>query len=235
MLSEAIAFDAMESGPKPGQTKIAIPSESERIVLLPPSPRNRSPRFLPAESSYNGTVKAIFFDRDGVVNQRRVDDYVKNWEEFHFLPDIFEVLPDVHRAGWTTVLVTNQRGIGRGLMSGADLENVHRRMQEELTRRIGRGFDAIYHCPHDIGDNCDCRKPLPGMLVQAGVDLGLSLPDSWMIGDSESDIRAGLAAGCHTARIIANGETSRAEIIGGSLLEVWERIRAVVGGPTVRG
>jgi D-glycero-D-manno-heptose 1,7-bisphosphate phosphatase len=188
-----------------------------------------------AESSYNGAVKAIFFDRDGVVNQRRVDDYVKVWEEFHFLPDIFEVLPDVQRAGWTTVLVTNQRGIGRGLMSQADLETIHRRMQQELIRRIGRGFDAIYHCPHDIGDNCDCRKPLPGMLVNAGVDLGLSLPDSWMIGDSESDIRAGLAAGCHTARIAHDGETSHAEIFGESLREVWEKIKAVVGETTVRG
>jgi D-glycero-D-manno-heptose 1,7-bisphosphate phosphatase len=196
-------------------------------------PGNRSPRFPPAESSYTGVVKAIFFDRDGVVNQRRMDDYVKNWEEFHFLPDIFEVLPEVHSAGWTAVLVTNQRGIGRGLMSVADLEAIHRRMQEELIRSIGRGFDAIYHCPHDLGDNCDCRKPLPGMLVHAGTDLGLSLPDSWMIGDSESDIRAGIAAGCHTARIIADGETSQAEILGDSLWDAWEKISAVVNKTTV--
>src|SRR5207248_5262407 len=112
-------------------------------------------------------MTAIFFDRDGVVNRRRVDDYVKSWEEFEFLPEIFDLPPRVHVAGCLAVLVTNQRGIGRGLMSEEMLDEIHRRMQSTLHDRTGHNFDAIYHCPHDLADGCECRKPLPGMLLHA--------------------------------------------------------------------
>jgi D-glycero-D-manno-heptose 1,7-bisphosphate phosphatase len=173
-------------------------------------------------------VKAIFFDRDGVVNLRKIDDYVRSWEEFTFLPGIADILAEVHDAGRIAVLVTNQRGIGRGLMSEEDLADIHRRMQEELASHAGTGFDAIYHCPHERSDNCSCRKPLPGMLMQAAAEHNISLADSWMIGDSESDIEAGIAAGCHTARIAAPDEPTQAEIAGESLRDVWEKVRATL-------
>jgi histidinol-phosphate phosphatase family protein len=172
-------------------------------------------------------VKAIFFDRDGVVNRRRMDDYVKSWEEFEFLPDIFDVLPLAHQGGFLAVLVTNQRGIGRGLMSADLLEAIHDRMQSALLQRTGHRFDAIYFCPHDTPDGCDCRKPLPGMLLRAAADLRIDLEGSWMVGDSESDIQAGIAAGCHTARVAPAGEPTVAEISAATLAEAWKSLREV--------
>lgn len=175
------------------------------------------------------STKAVFLDRDGVINTRIPGDYVKRAEEFRFLPDIFEVLPEIHQAGYLAVVITNQRGIGRGLMSRDDLETIHRAMQEELAGRTGHSFDAIYFCPHDHAEHCDCRKPLPGMLVRAAAEQGIALEDSWMIGDSESDIEAGIAAGCRTARVHDGpaGET-RAEISAGSLAEAWKAIVSLV-------
>src|SRR5688572_28910870 len=92
---------------------------------------------------------AIFFVRDGVVNRRSVDDYVKNWNEFDFLPATFEVVPQVIASSARAVLVTNQRGIARGLMGLPDLADVHFRMQSKLKQRSGVRFDAIYFCPHE--------------------------------------------------------------------------------------
>jgi D-glycero-D-manno-heptose 1,7-bisphosphate phosphatase len=168
--------------------------------------------------------RAVFFDRDGVVNRRRVADYVKEWEEFEFLPEIFDVLPRVHAAGYLAVLVTNQRGIARGLMSEDALAGIHDAMQAELARRASVRFDAIYFCPHERDAGCACRKPLPGMLVDAARDHGIDLGRSWMIGDSESDIEAGRAAGCRTILIAGDGVDSAADIVVGSLEEAWRRI-----------
>ena len=153
-------------------------------------------------------MTAIFFDRDGVVNRRRVDDYVKSWEEFEFLPEIFDLLPRVHVAGCLAVLVTNQRGIGRGLMSEEMLDEIHRRMQSTLHDRTGHNFDAIYHCPHhpegvipELAIRCNCRKPQPGMLLQAAADLDLDLQHSWFVGDILDDVEAGNRVGCHTVLV----------------------------------
>ncbi len=175
-------------------------------------------------------MNALFFDRDGVINRRLVGDYVKRIEDFELLPDIFDVLPRVHAAGYLAIVITNQRGIGRGLMSGSDLEAIHATMQKTIADRVGHRFDAIYHCPHDHADSCTCRKPLPGMIVQAARDFSIDLGGSWMIGDSETDIIAGIAAGCHTARIHSPQEPTRAEISSASLAEAWEAIRNVEGG-----
>ncbi len=169
-------------------------------------------------------MKALFIDRDGVINKRRMADYVKRTEEFEFLPEIFEVLPLIHAAGYLAIVITNQRGIGRGLMSEADLEEIHRSMQHQLHERTGHGFDAIYHCPHDHADSCACRKPLPGMILQAASRFDIDLASSWMIGDSESDIDAGIAAGCRTVRIHPPGGSTRADLTAESLAGAWERI-----------
>ncbi|MEP7218577.1 MAG: HAD family hydrolase [Bacteroidota bacterium] len=168
--------------------------------------------------------RAFFLDRDGIVNRRRIDDYVKEPSEFDFIDDIFSVLPRMRAAGGLLVLITNQRGIGRGLMTEESLTAIHDAMQRELFRRTGSRFDAIYHCPHDHADECDCRKPLPGMLLRAAAEHGIDLVASWMIGDSESDILAGLAAGCHTAKVDPLLAESGAEIIAGTLSGAWERM-----------
>lgn len=185
-------------------------------------------------SEMNTSRRAVFFDRDGVVNRRRVDDYVKRWEEFEFLPEIFAILPRVHRADWLAILVTNQRGVARGLMSEAMLGEIHATMQRELERGGAAGFDAIYYCPHDRDTGCDCRKPLPGMLLDAARDHSIDLADSWMIGDSESDIEAGRAAGCRTILIDDALIDSSADLVVASLEDAWRAIERSSSASTTR-
>lgn len=169
-------------------------------------------------------MRAIFLDRDGIINRRIVDDYVKNWEAFEFLPDIFEVLPQIHAAGYLAIVITNQRGIGRKLMSEESLSEIHERMQQMLAERTGHRFDAIYHCPHDSAEGCDCRKPLPGMITRAATEHDLELDRSWMIGDSESDIDAGRAAGCRTVKVDPDLAPTSAEYTAMQLGEAWEYV-----------
>lgn len=176
-------------------------------------------------------MNAVFLDRDGVINTRLVDNYVKRVEEFEFIPDIFDVLPAIHDAGFLAIVITNQRGIARGMMSDTDLEAIHAMMQEELQRRTGHTFDAIYFCPHNHQDGCDCRKPLPGMLLQAAGDHDIDLPGSWMIGDSESDIEAGSSAGCRTIRVIGPDEKTGAEFSVVSLAAAWDIIATSPASP----
>lgn len=168
--------------------------------------------------------RAIFFDRDGIVNRRRFDDYVKSWDEFEFLPAIFDVLPPAIDAGYLAILITNQRGIARGLMSVDDLSAIHDHMQRELEQASGARFDAIYFCPHERDAACDCRKPLPGMLIDAARDFAINLNASWMIGDSESDVAAGRAAGCRTILIANESVDSDADCVVASLEDAWRAI-----------
>ncbi len=171
--------------------------------------------------------RAIFFDRDGIVNKRIIGDYVKRWEEFVFLPDIFTVLPRVHELGFRAIIITNQRGIGRNLMAEEALADIHTRMQKELLDKTGHRFDALYHCP-DNDNASPCRKPNPGMIVQASAEHDIDLAESWMIGDSESDISAGRSAGCRTARVVLPGEHTEADITAQTLHNAWEQIAAIV-------
>lgn len=172
----------------------------------------------------SSTSTGIFFDRDGIVNRRRVDDYVTRWEEFELLDDILDVLPSVHAIGAVAILVTNQRGIALGRMTHADLDDIHRRLQRTLQERCGHSFDAIYYCPHGNDDGCTCRKPKPGMIVQGILEFDLDPSRAWMIGDAPSDIEAGRGAGCRTAFVGEEGEGSRADIVGRSLRETWVKI-----------
>jgi D-glycero-D-manno-heptose 1,7-bisphosphate phosphatase len=178
---------------------------------------------------------ALFLDRDGIINRRRVDDYVKRWEEFEFLPDIFGLLPEAHAAGFVVIVVTNQRGIARGLMTEQDLAEIHRQMQQELQQRTGHRVDAIYHCPHGRADGCDCRKPKPGMLLQAAAEHNISLAESWLVGDSESDVQAGIAAGCRAVLVDAAAPTSTvaetaAESVAATLTAAWKYINTHTTG-----
>ncbi len=171
--------------------------------------------------------QAIFIDRDGVVNRRLVGDYVKRWEEFVFLPGIFDVLPEIHARGFLAILITNQRGIARGLMTEDDLAAIHSAMQGELMDRSGHQFDAIYYCPHDRDAGCNCRKPQPGMLLNAAADLSIDLSRSWMIGDSESDVEAGIAAGCRTVRVGVPETDTKAEFLAEDLTQGWKNIQSL--------
>jgi len=149
-------------------------------------------------------IKTVFLDRDGVINRKPPEgDYVKCWEEFEFLPRAPEALRLLKEAGIRVIIVTNQRGIARGLMTERNLEEIHKRMLAELAR-FQASVDAIYYCPHEEGV-CDCRKPRVGLFRQAQQDFqDIDFANSAVIGDSLKDMEAGTQLGCLTI-FIANG------------------------------
>ena len=137
---------------------------------------------------------AVFLDRDGVINRRRLD-HVKSWSDFEFLPTALDALRALRDDGATAVVVTNQSAIGRGLMTFAELERIHHRMLDQV-RAIGGYIAAVYSCPHTPDAGCSCRKPATGLLELAADELQLSLSDSVLVGDSVSDLGAARSAGC---------------------------------------
>ncbi|MGA3199235.1 MAG: HAD family hydrolase [Halobacteriota archaeon] len=180
-------------------------------------------------------TRAVFLDRDGVINQKAPEgQYVTRWEDFEFLPGVVEGITLLNRASYYVIVVTNQRCIAKGLMTTAELEEMHQRMSAFLAR-AGATIDAIYYCPHEAEKFCNCRKPTPGMLLDAASSRGIDLPASWMIGDSDIDVEAGKNAGCKTARLLAPTETvdqsgrpgapwNRADIVAPSLLVAVRQI-----------
>jgi D-glycero-D-manno-heptose 1,7-bisphosphate phosphatase len=143
---------------------------------------------------------AVFLDRDGVINQNR-DDYVKSWEEFVFLPQVFPALRRLAASPLAVVVISNQSAVGRGLLSRSELEHIHRRMVAEIESEGGR-VDAVYYCPHCPADGCDCRKPRPGLLLQAAAHLDLDLARSFLVGDAQGDVEAALNASCQPALVL---------------------------------
>jgi len=151
--------------------------------------------------------KAAFLDRDGVINRKAPDSqYVTRWEDFQLLPGVIEGITQLNRAGYRVIVITNQRCVAKGLLTEDSLKAIHQQMSHHLEQQ-GAKIDAIYYCPHELEPPCRCRKPAPGMLVDAASSLNFDLAASWMIGDSEIDIQAGKAAGCKTARLLADGLT----------------------------
>jgi D-glycero-D-manno-heptose 1,7-bisphosphate phosphatase len=173
--------------------------------------------------------KAIFLDRDGVINRKAIteDDYVTSWEEMEILPGVPEAIAHINRAGFQVIIVTNQRSIAKGLITAADLESIHLHLSEYLLSK-GATIDAIYYCPHELEPPCGCRKPEPGMLFNAAGEHNIDLAASWMIGDSEKDVDAGRRAGCKTARIAPESKsmTSKADIVASTLLAAVHKILA---------
>lgn len=169
---------------------------------------------------------AIFIDRDGVINRRLPGDYVRSWEQFHFLWGARAGLRLLREAGYALIVITNQRGIGRGLMSEADLAIVHEKMQAELAR-AGAGVDAIFHCPHDLAAGCDCRKPRPGLIERARERFALDLARSWVVGDSLSDLEAGRAVGVPGLLVVSRGAQRPPGI--GTAASLLAAARVIVG------
>jgi histidinol-phosphate phosphatase family protein len=143
--------------------------------------------------------KAVFIDRDGVINLNR-DDYVKSWAEFEFIPGAKDAIQHINETDFLLIIITNQSPIGRGIFTQETLDGIHKKMLEELFEHGGY-VDAIYFCPHKPDDNCNCRKPKSGLILDAANDFKIDLPSSWMLGDSDSDIAAGSAAGCKTKKV----------------------------------
>lgn len=142
--------------------------------------------------------KAIFFDRDGIVNKRLVGDYIKTPSEFEFNNDFFSLFSFAHQNGYLTILVSNQQGVGKGVMTSNDLEAVTKLMQDELYERTGFIFDDVFYCTHLASSQSTHRKPAPGMLLDAILSWNINIHGSWMIGDSISDAQAGKNAQVRT-------------------------------------
>lgn len=149
-------------------------------------------------------IRTCFLDRDGVLNRKMPEgQYVKNWSEFEVLPGIVEAIRNLNDAGIRVIVVSNQRGIARGLYSGADVEEIHARFQHRLAAN-GARIDGFYFCSHEK-NGCNCRKPRTGMFDQARRDFpAIDAASSAMIGDSLSDMEFGRNLGMLT--ILINGD-----------------------------
>jgi len=153
--------------------------------------------------------KAIFLDRDGVINKHI--GFLKNIDEFELLDGVAEAIKLINNSGYLAIVVTNQPVIARGEVTFDELEEIHNKM-ETLLGMGGAYLDGIYFCPHhtdkgyegeipELKFNCDCRKPKPGMILKAEKDFNIDLKASWMVGDGKNDVFAGKNAGCQTALI----------------------------------
>lgn len=152
-------------------------------------------------------MKAVFLDRDGVINADR-DDYVKNTSELSVYPFAPGAIAELGKAGWRIVVVSNQQGVAKGIIAESDLLA----MEQEIRRQVeaaGGTIAAFYYCKHLAGENCSCRKPQPGLVRAAAADLGIDLGRSVLIGDTEKDIVAGNSAGCCRTILVLTGKLTR--------------------------
>lgn len=141
--------------------------------------------------------RAVFLDRDGTLNRLpAAGDYIRTPDQVELLRGAAHAVGMLRRAGYLCVVASNQRGVALGLMTHEDLGAVDARL-----RALLGGLDASYYCTHAIGEECDCRKPEPGLLLRAAAELDIDLSESWMIGDAVTDLDAGAAAGCRTLRV----------------------------------
>jgi D-glycero-D-manno-heptose 1,7-bisphosphate phosphatase len=158
----------------------------------------------PLSTEPTSRIQACFLDRDGVLNKKMPEGhYVTRWSEFEVLPGVVEAIRHLNEAGILVIVVSNQRGIAKGLYTANDVEDMHTRFQS-LLNTYGAHIDRFYFCPHDKVE-CDCRKPRPGMFEQARRDFPtLHAKTSVMIGDSHSDIEFGRQLGMLTIWIEGN-------------------------------
>ncbi len=168
---------------------------------------------------------ALFFDRDGVINTRLIGEYVRTKEEFVFRPEFLDLFAWSLSLPFQRIVITNQQGVGKGLMSEHDLERVHTYMQEELLSRFGKAFDAIYYCADLADSGSSRRKPEPGMLLEAAREHSLDLVASCMIGDSESDVIAGRRAGTRTILVGSHAVSEWADYTVANLTEAQAVLR----------
>ncbi len=152
---------------------------------------------------------AIFLDRDGVIVQNR-PDHVKSWSEVEFLDGALDSLAQLAASPLAIVVVSNQGAVGRGLMTLEQAWEVQNKIVRAIERSGGR-IDASYLCPHHPEAGCECRKPAPGMLLQAARELDLDLPRSWLVGDAASDLQAARAVGARGI-LVRTGRGSKQDV-----------------------
>jgi histidinol-phosphate phosphatase family protein len=146
-------------------------------------------------------LDTLFLDRDGVVNVKLDGRYVQNADEFEFMPGAENAIAKLSIIFKRILIVTNQQGIAKGIMSANDLNTLHQYMLRQLKVK-GGVIEKIYYCPHLAAENCSCRKPNPGMIQQAIIDFPtIKIEESYLIGDSDSDIIAGDKMGLNTIKV----------------------------------
>ena len=166
--------------------------------------------------------KAVFLDRDGTIN--KFVGFLRDIEQFELLDGAAEAIRKINASGYLCIVVTNQPVIARGELSFGQLNEIHNKMEAELGL-AGAYIDGLYFCPHhpqkgfegevpELKIDCDCRKPKPGMLLRAAEEFNIDLKKSYMVGDSESDIKAGLAAGCRSILVSGEGADSKSSDFG---------------------
>lgn len=148
--------------------------------------------------------KAVFFDRDGVINMER-SDYVKTSDELEIFPNVADCIRILKKEGFLAVVITNQSAINRGKTTEEQLTKIHNAIQNHCENN-GTKIDGFYYCPHRPDENCNCRKPKSGLLLKASHELNIDLKSSWLIGNDDSDIEAGLSVGCKSIKIVEQNE-----------------------------
>ncbi|OQB28832.1 MAG: D-glycero-beta-D-manno-heptose-1,7-bisphosphate 7-phosphatase [Chloroflexi bacterium ADurb.Bin180] len=160
---------------------------------------NRSREMASPSEPQSRQARAVFLDRDGVVNEEV--NYLRHADDFRLLPRSARAIRELRRAGFKVIVVTNQSGLARGYFSPEDLVAVHERMRSELAR-ARTGLDGIYICPHHPDESCLCRKPGVLLFQQAAQELGLSLVGSYFVGDKLTDLTPGKALGGRTVLVL---------------------------------
>lgn len=140
-----------------------------------------------------GKTGAIFLDRDGVINENS-SEHIRSWDEFHFIPGALQSIRELTETGLPIFVVTNQAAVNRGLMSLDTLSDIHNRMLSAVTT-AGGTITKVYFCPHDSHEHCSCRKPAPGMILQAAAEHDIDLSKSFLVGDAWTDVAAAVDAG----------------------------------------
>jgi D-glycero-D-manno-heptose 1,7-bisphosphate phosphatase len=153
--------------------------------------------------------RVVFLDRDGVINFDS-SNYIKSWSEFKFIPRSIEAIKELTLKGFNVIVITNQSVINRKMVSGKGLEHIHASMKNEVKSGAGLIKD-IFFCPHIPEDDCDCRKPRPGLIFNAQKAYSIDLKDAVMVGDSAKDIECARNAGCGNAVLVKTGNGARAE------------------------
>ncbi|HCY63653.1 MAG TPA: D-glycero-beta-D-manno-heptose-1,7-bisphosphate 7-phosphatase [Oxalobacteraceae bacterium] len=153
-------------------------------------------------------MKLIVLDRNGVINQC-AEGYIKSPEEWAPIPGSLQAIARLNQSGYRVVVTTNQSGIARGKLSVVALNAIHQKMHE-AAKMVGAEIDAVFFCPHAAEDNCDCRKPKPGMLRAIAKRYGIDLKDVPVVGDSLRDLQAAFVSGCSPYLVLTgNGEQTR--------------------------
>lgn len=177
--------------------------------------------------------QAVFVDRDGTLNVEK--NYLYRIEDFEFIPGVPEAIRRLRQAGFLVIVVTNQSGVARGYFTLAEVDALHRHIQNEL-EKSGTRIDGFYVCPHHptegVGEfrrQCDCRKGEPGLLLRAAAEHGIDLAGSWMVGDKLADVEAGERAGCASLLVLTGYGSEEVQRLPGKRVRCFADFVAAAG------